>query len=343
MQDEKVSRWFFIGFLLLFLVLTFLVIKSFFTYIFLAIILVFSFYPVYRRINKKLKKPTLTSAIMVSIILLLLVIPSFFAVTNLVRQTGAAYSALRDEALIGTVNDFLLNTFHAEINVDTYLRGFFTNIQDFIVNSAPNLISSIADVGLGLFVMFFTMFYLFKGGESFYEDIKDLLPLKKKYKHKLTQEIRLVLHGVLYGQIMTAIIQGGLGGILLFVFGVPNALFWGFIMIILSFLPVVGTPLVWVPAGIYQIITGQVVQGILILAIGATVVANIDNIIKPKLISGRSKIHPVVALIGVLGGLNVFGLIGIIVGPLVIALFLVLLRFYNEDFKFGLQTVTNEG
>jgi len=166
-----------------------------------------------------------------------------------------------------------------------------------------------------------------------YEEIKELVPLRKKYKYKLINETEKVLKGVLYGQVLTAIIQGAIGGLALFVLGVPNSLFWGFIMVILSFLPLVGTPIVFVPASIILIAQGHVISGIILLIIGFVVIMNVDNVIKPKLISSKSKIHPVVALIGVLGGLALFGFVGIIIGPIIIALLNVLLIFYREEFR----------
>lgn len=342
MHDENQSKYFFLAMFLLFFILTILIVKSFTTYIVLAIILTFSFYPLYKRINKKIKSENWASTILVIIIIALLVIPGLFAVSNLVKETSSAYAFLKDPTYVDSINNFFLDKFNVQIDIGTYINSLVSNVQSFLFQSVPNLITSIADIGLGLFIMFFIMFYAFKGGPTFFEDIMDLIPLKKKYKHKLVQEIKLVLHGVLYGQVMTAIIQGGVGGLMLFVFGVPNALFWGFVMVIFAFLPIVGTPLIWFPAGIFQIIQGEFFSGIMILIIGGLVITNIDNFIKPKLISGRSKIHPIVALIGVFGGLNLMGLIGLILGPVIIALFLVLLRFYNEDFRFGLETEKNE-
>jgi predicted PurR-regulated permease PerM len=129
---------------------------------------------------------------------------------------------------------------------------------------------------------------------------------------------------------MTAIIQGLLGALALMIFGVSNWVFWGVIMIIMAFLPLLGTPIIWGPAGIGLIMEGHTGRGIGLLIVGATIVMNVDNFIRPRLVSGRTKVHPVLILIGVLGGLQIFGFIGMLVGPLILALMVALIKFYEE-------------
>jgi predicted PurR-regulated permease PerM len=103
-------------------------------------------------------------------------------------------------------------------------------------------------------------------------------------------------------------------------------------MIIMAFLPVLGTPIIWVPAAVGQILDGETGRGIGLLIYGATIVMNIDNFIRPRLVSGRTKVHPVLILIGVLGGLKIFGFIGMLVGPLVLALFVAFIKFYEQSY-----------
>ncbi|RJQ17159.1 AI-2E family transporter [Candidatus Woesearchaeota archaeon] len=331
MAEEKTSRLFFFIILLIFLILTFLLIRPFFGYIVLGIILAIICFPVYQWLVRKIKHENTAAGIMIVLILLLIIIPSFLVVNKLVIETKKAVIGFGNEGAFSSAIDNLEEKTGIDIRV--YVSNIFLTVKNYIISAAPKLITSIAGILLGIFVMFFIMFYTFKGGNQLLEEFKELLPLKKKYKVKLFSETENVIKGVLYGQVVTAFVQGILGWLVLFIFGVPNHLFWGFIMLILAFLPVVGTPLIFVPAGIYMLLHGNITSGMLILILGFTIVMNIDNYIKPKLISNKTKIPPVVALIGVLGGFAVFGFVGIILGPLIIALFMVLLRFYNEDFK----------
>jgi len=333
MVDEKLSKIFFVITLLVFLVLTFLIIKPFFSYIIVGAVLAGAFRPVYKWLTKYFKKESISAWILIAIILIIIIIPTFFVTTKLVGEAGKAYRALSSQSVIENAQVYLSTNFNININLQKVAADIFLTIQKSIFDVAPGIITGIAQILLGLFVMFFVMFYIFKEGDGLYESVKDLIPLKQKYKTNLFKEIELVLKGVLYGQVLTAIIQGSIGGFILFIFGVPNSLFWGFIMVILSFLPIVGTPIVFVPAGIFMIAKGNLISGLLVIILGFVIVTNIDNIIKPKLISNKSKIHPVVALIGVLGGLSLFGFVGIILGPIIIALLNVLIKFYKEDFK----------
>ena len=188
------------------------------------------------------------------------------------------------------------------------------------------------DLTLGVFIMFFVMFYAFREGAGFLAKIKDLLPLDPHLKDELFFEMRTVTQAVLYGQVMTAMIQGGLGGLTLLIFSVPDWIFWGVVMMVLSFLPFLGTPLIWVPAGVFKILDGEMGNGIGLLIVGATVVMNVDNVIRPRLVSGRTHVHPVLILIGVFGGLKVFGFIGMLVGPLFLALLVAFVKFYEQNY-----------
>jgi predicted PurR-regulated permease PerM len=131
-----------------------------------------------------------------------------------------------------------------------------------------------------------------------------------------------------------ALLQGTLGAAGFIMVGIPNPIFWGFIMTVLAFLPIplLGTGLVWIPAGIILIRNGDIIGGIFILLYGLLIVSSIDNVIKPHIISGKGKIHPVVALLGLIGGLKLFGFIGIIIGPLIAALFIAMVGFFYEDY-----------
>jgi predicted PurR-regulated permease PerM len=127
-------------------------------------------------------------------------------------------------------------------------------------------------------------------------------------------------------------LQGALGTLGLLIFGVPKWLFWGAIMMLTAFIPFLGTPIVWIPAVASLLLGGNTARGIGLLIYSATLVMNIDNFLRPKLMSGRTQVHPVLILIGVLGGLKVFGIVGMLVGPLILALLVAFVRFYEEAY-----------
>jgi predicted PurR-regulated permease PerM len=260
-----------------------------------------------------------------------MILPTFYLVSELVDQVSGAYNTLQTESL-SQVGDYLNSLTNGRVDFQDMLNSALDQVRQSIVTLAPNILGSISELVLGLFIMFFVMFYGFREGRGFMTYLKALLPLEQSLKDSLFEELRTVTQAVLYGQVLTAVIQGGLGGLGLLVAGVPNALFWGAIMIIFAFLPVLGTPLIWVPAGVGLLLDGAVTRGVFLLIYGATIVMNIDNFLRPKLVSGRTKVHPVLILIGVLGGLKVFGFIGMLVGPLILAILVALIKFYEQNY-----------
>ena len=263
--------------------------------------------------------------------LVVMILPAVYFVSELVDQVSGAYHTLQADWL-QQIGDYLSGITNGRVDFQGLLQSTLEQLRQSIVALAPNILGSLSELLLGLFIMFFVMFYGFREGQTFILYLKKHLPLEKNLKDSLFDEMRTITQAVLYGQVLTAVIQGGLGGLALLVFGVPNALFWGAIMIITAFLPVLGTPLIWVPAGVGLILDGAVTKGILLLVFGATVVMNIDNFLRPKLVSSRTNVHPVLILIGVLGGLRVFGFIGMLVGPLILAILVALIKFYEQNY-----------
>lgn len=317
MDKRHLFHYVLIGILLLLLYLSFLLVEPFLTYLLMGLILSYLFHPLYRRLAKKLGQPWLASSLMLLLIFLLIVAPSFFLITGLVQQTVSAYNTFSSLLTSERVHSFIASL---GLDVALTLQQVVVQARNYVVSTAPNFLGSVANVLIGLFMMFFLMYYAFLRGESWLQKLQTGLPLEPAVKEHLFQKLGLLTSAIMYGQLLSAIIQGSLGGLMLFVFGVPNYLFWGALMIVLSFIPVLGTPLVWVPIGIARLLQHDYVSGIGILLIGGVVVMNIDNLIKPFLISSRSSVSPLLILIGVIGGLKLFGFIGLFLGPLILGL-----------------------
>src|SRR5262245_20402824 len=319
-------------------VLAVIVMQPFLTYIVLAAILTYTLFPVYHFIQNRLGRPELSSAISLIIALLIIILPTFFLVSELVRQVSGAYNNFQGEH-IQRIADYLSGLTGNQIDFQAMLASSLDQIRRSIVGLAPDILGSVTSVALGLFIMFFVMYYGFREGEAFVARVKALLPLDQDLKESLFYEVRTITQAVLYGQVMTAVIQGTLGALGLLIFGIQGWLFWGAIMIITAFLPVLGTPIIWIPAAVGQILDGETGRGVGLLIYSATIVMNIDNFIRPRLVSGKTKVHPVLILIGVLGGLKVFGFIGMLVGPLILALLVAFIRFYEESYGQRKNTV----
>lgn len=331
-MKKNVSTIFFILVLLLVLYLAGLVVWPYLSYLILAIVIAYAARPLYLRINSWLKRPNLSSAIMVVLVLVLLFLPAIFLLRSLVNQGASAILSF-DSSTINNVSGFLSERFGINLDIGFVVEMSTTKIKQFLVNESINVLTGIADILVGIVIMFFVLFFAFRDGEVIYRSFVELLPLQASYKEVLFGEMQIVTNAVIYGQIVIALIQGLFGGLAFAIFGLPNAAFWGFVMAIISFLPVVGTPIVFIPAGIVQLLQGNAIAGIGVIGVGLLMVMNVDSVVKPLIISERSRLNAALILIGVIGGLKAFGFMGFILGPLVLALLFALLKVYRQDFK----------
>jgi predicted PurR-regulated permease PerM len=312
------------------LVLTFFLLQPFGTYLVLAGILTYYLGPLKRYLRRYMRSEALCAAILVVLVVLLVVAPSIYVTTHLVSQVSSAYNDFKEARIGERLGRFVQQKTGREIEFYRIFLNLLESARNFLVGSAPNLLGSLTSLVVGLFIMFFVIYYALQESGELGRRLARLIPLEAGLKDKMLEEIRGVLEGVLYGQVITAVVVGALEGIGFLIFGVGNAIFWAVMMMILSFIPVLGTPLVWVPAGIYLIVEGHLGRGLGLLIYSTIAVVYVDNFLKPRLISDKSRIHPIIILIGVLGGLELFGFIGLVIGPLVLALLIRMLVFYEE-------------
>ncbi len=315
-----------------------LLIKPYFQYIISAMILSFIFFPMYKKINHKFTNQSVASGVMIVLILLMVIIPISYVVSQLVVQTMSVMNNMDPSQTLNTtmLDEFTLtisNIVGQEILFDEFLAEFSSAGKDFVLSSAPQIFGSLTSIFLGLFIMLFIMFYLFKDGDTLVSFLLKLSPIKEENEHRLMEEFSKVTKGVIYGQIVIGIFQGTLAGIGYIAFGVPAPILLGFITLIASFLPFIGTGLIWAPICIFMIAGGNLWGGLLLAIYCMFIVSGIDNVIKPKLIGDKTGLHPVLVLLGVFGGLSMFGFIGFILGPMIIALMIILLKMYMDDYR----------
>jgi len=177
--------------------------------------------------------------------------------------------------------------------------------------------------------MAFTIFFLFKDGPGFLEKIRDYLPFSEKHRNRLVSQTKDMIVSTIYGGVVVAIVQGILGGLAFAVLGIRSPVFWGSSMALMSFVPVVGTSVIWVPASLILLSQGAYAKGIALILIGVFVISMVDNVLKPLIIGGRTKMPTIIIFFTVLGGIKVFGLLGLIMGPLVFALFLSVFQIFK--------------
>jgi predicted PurR-regulated permease PerM len=150
--------------------------------------------------------------------------------------------------------------------------------------------------------------------------IPDLLPLERSQSEGLLRRVRDVIDGSIYGVLVVALIQGGLGGLTFWILGIPSPVLWGLVMAVASMIPLLGTASVWVPGALYLLLTGSWGKAIILAAFGGLVISSIDNFLRPKLVGDRIRLSELVMFFSVLGGLQLFGVLGIVVGPVIFAI-----------------------
>ncbi|MFH1387693.1 MAG: AI-2E family transporter [Patescibacteria group bacterium] len=324
---------------ILIFVITFLLLRPFLITIISAVLLTYIFYPAYRRLKKIFKSKNVSSFVTCLLIVLLFLVPLGLIVSSLAKDTISAYGEVSNflsttKIDLDAVSGYLHEKFGFQINLSSAITGVF----DFFIEHLRNFLVTLPQKILNIFILFFLMYYLFKEGETLTERIKKFIPFKKIYKEKLIKEVGDVTHAVVYGYVITALAQATVGTLGLFIFGVKGALVWGLIMFFLSMLPYIGPPFVWVPASLILLINGitshspnLIGRGIGLFIYGILIISSIDNIIRPKVIGSRANVSPAIILLGVVGGMTLFGVIGIILGPLILSIFFTTLKIYEEE------------
>jgi predicted PurR-regulated permease PerM len=182
-------------------------------------------------------------------------------------------------------------------------------------------------------IMIFAMFYFFMDGEEIVRRLRYLSPIRDEYEEMILSRFLLISRATVKGTLLVGLTQGSIGAIALLIFGVKSWLLWGFVMVILSIIPLVGAWLVMIPAAVIQLILGNIWQGVGILLVSTVLISNIDNFIRPRLVGRDAKMHDLLIFFSTLGGLSVFGIMGFIVGPVIAALFVTILDIYSLEFK----------
>ncbi len=314
---------------------SFLIIKPYFSYILGAMVLSFVFYPVYCKIHAKFRNDSLSAGVMIVLILLAVIVPISYVASQLITQSVVVLNDVGD--VNTTALDNMVSKISQILGYDFLFEDFLVDVslegRKFILSAAPQIFGSLSSIVLGMFIMMFVMFYLFKDCENIVTYFLKLFPIKQENEHRLVEELGLVTRGVVYGQVAVAVVQGLLAGVGYAIFGLSAPVLWAFITLMASFLPTIGTALVWIPICLFMIAAGNYTGGVLLAVYCFVVVSSIDNVIRPKLIGDKTGLHPVLVLLGVLGGLKMFGLIGLVLGPVIIALMTILLKLYIDDYR----------
>lgn len=310
----------------------------------LAAIVAVLFSPIYKRIDREFERPNLSAFVTIFLVMGIIVVPLWFVGQMLFNELVDVYNKFRmgelsfsQAALYGRVPAEwhpLLKT----LSNDT--AAMFSQFTSSAYAFVQQMLSNLAAFFFSMFMLVFLTFFMLRDGQKIKTTLADLSFLPEQYGRSLVVKIEESISGVLKGSFVIALIQGTAGIIGFWIFGLPQPLLWGAATVVSSMVPNVGTSLVLIPAVAYLFFTGHNPQAIGLAIWGALVVGVVDNLIWPKLASRNLKMHPVLAFLAVVGGLQVFGFLGFLFGPIIMSIFIALVDIYRFDLrgKSGQQT-----
>ena len=212
------------------------------------------------------------------------------------------------------------------VNPDTaivFITEQLRPLAEALMGRTLSVLSGIPGILLQLGVALFALFYLLRDSDAFLIALRRMIPLDPCRTDELLARAKDITEATVYGTVVVAVVQGVMGGIAFRLVGLPAATLWGAIMGVLALIPMIGPPLVWIPAAVYLIITGSVAQALVLAAFGALVIGTVDNLLRSIFVGRRAHVHSLVVFLSVLGGVVVFGVAGVVMGPVLFALALI--------------------
>ena len=344
MQARYLNVIFF--FLLLFGVgiTVFFIFKPFITAIMAAAILTTLLKRPYHSFEKMFRGHKVSSALLTCLLAIFVVVTPLFIVVSLaINEVNSLYSHIENE---GNLQAMLNNAFETAektpglsflVNKETFSeKKMLSDISNFSSNAVTffqTAYQSITGFVLWIFILFFTLFYFLIDGKRALRYLMNLSPLKNEHDKLLIEKFVSMSRATLKGNLVIGILQGLLGGLAFVIAGVPSPAIWGIIMVFFSIIPMVGTGIIWLPAGIILLLLGNIWQGVFLIAFGSLVISSVDNILRPKLVGKDTQMHPLMIFFATIGGIYFFGLPGFIMGPIVVSLFMALGEIYRIEFQ----------
>ena len=326
------------------LYLSYILFRPFLMPLFTAVVIAVVFFPVQSKMLRLVRSPSLSALLSTILVTAILVIPAVMLGAAIINEATHLYQFLDQRSeQSGGLSPFLLEVLDrplrwlaqyvdvSKIDIRGYLASRLQGISGFLVAEVGVILGNLTSFIINTAVSLFTLFFLFREGRTMRRRATAYLPLRPEQVEKLFNGISNTLIATVYGGLVVAGVQGAMVGLALWVFGVPSPVLWGVVAAFFALLPLVGTAAIWVPASIYLLVTGSTVQGLILIGWGAGVVGTVDNFLRPYLISGRVQMHTLLIFFSVFGGIQVFGFLGLFVGPVILAVTSTLLSLLRDE------------
>jgi len=338
MKETNLSMYLFLLLLVVAGTAVFFIFQPFLTAIVVAMIFAVLFHRMNLSLRKTLFGGRIAAATLICfLVAVLIVTPISIVVGFAINEIGTLYSSEQSGVLVVKgLELFRQSPFLHAVFPGGDLSTRFTEAIQAITSGAVGILAvayqGVLQFVIFLLALFFTLFYFLVDGENILRYAKRFSPLRDGQDTHLFQEFISISRAMIKGTFVVGIIQGTLAGIAFLIAGVPSPVVMGIIVVFASLVPGVGTALVWIPTAAILIASGSVWQGIFILSFGLGVISIIDNVLRPKLVGRDTEMHPLLVFFATLGGITMFGLPGLLIGPIIVSLFFALADIYSEEY-----------
>lgn len=309
--------------------------RPFLTALTLAIAIAVAAFPLHRWISRRLKARWLAAAASLLLVMIVIVAPAFFIGQQVAREVAKGVDQIRanltpenwekfqrDHPRVGTIVDRI----EREVN----LRDTLQQAAGAVSGTALSVVKGSVHGVVQLFIVFFFLFFFFRDWERALGAVRSVLPLTDREVDKLFEVVGDTINAVFNGMLFVALAQGTLGGLMFWWLGLPAPILWGAVMAALSFLPMLGTGIVWVPAAAFLALQGHWVKAAILIGWGLLAIGLVDNFMYPTLVGKKIRLHMIAVFIALLGGIMLFGFAGIILGPLLFGMAYAVLQIWRE-------------
>lgn len=351
-KEKALPGYVFIAFLIGVLYLFYLIIRPFLNDIFISILIALVFYPFFTRLTRCFRGRAIPAALVtVLAVILFFMVPVALLSGVITTQSLELYQSLNkglEGKSLASLLDLQIDLLHRlldrlglrdyEIDVWRYIETALASFSDFIYQEMTIVAKGFIGVLLDIVIVLFISFFLLVDGEKFLREINAVSPLEDSHHQRIVSQLERTVKATLKGSVIVALVQGALGGIGFWIFGIPSAAFWGVCMLFSSVIPLVGTALIWIPAAVYLALAHSFWLGLGLALWGAIIIAGADNVLRAVLLKGEVNLHPLLTFLSVLGGLMYFGFLGLILGPVVLSSLMTLFDIYKNDYLQGKLT-----
>jgi predicted PurR-regulated permease PerM len=326
-ERERIAAVFFYGIVLLLGYVFLRMLTPFFAPLGWAAVLAIFVYPWHERLVPRHGNAR-AAALTTLVVTLLMVGPGLVVLTAFVQESGAALSAVDSDVFAGQLvwleqawnRIRVLLPGAQSVDLRSLIEDVISRTGGFVAARIGGLLADIAVLLFQLLVTLIALFFFLRDADAIMRDVRALLPFEDLRRERMIRQTRELVYASIAAGLVIAALQGLAGGLVFAVLGLGAPVFWGVMMGLLALLPFVGTWVVWMPAAIWLMATGQVVTGVVLAVLGGTIVASIDNVLRPAILSGRAQMNGLLMFISLLGGVSLFGLLGIVLGPFVSAI-----------------------